>query len=200
MVVRLVLEKLLERLREEKGVESVTELTKDMHFYPDLHGETPVIFIIKKMTEIEVIGNRSPIADPRMRGSIVGLTLVMYSAISNHSKILIERKKKDSSLSDLAHKYNITMEAIALQTRHIIEEMNVNGHDIRSMYVSGGGQARNVRLMSLLAKTCGIPVVLPSSAGPGAVVLGAAMLGRSAAEVMPEGQGEMLWKIMVRYY
>ena len=96
------------------------------------------------------------------------------------------------------------MEAIALQTRHIIEEMNVNGHDIRSIYVSGGGQARNVRLMSLLAQTCGIPVVLPSSpalAGPGAVVLGAAMLGRFAAEVMPEEPlGEMLWKIMVRYF
>jgi hypothetical protein len=28
----------LEKLRQETGAESFTELTKDMHFYPDLHG------------------------------------------------------------------------------------------------------------------------------------------------------------------
>ena len=29
----------LERLRKEKKAESLTELTKDIHFYPDLHGQ-----------------------------------------------------------------------------------------------------------------------------------------------------------------
>ena len=28
----------LERLREEAKAETLTELTKDLHFYPDLHG------------------------------------------------------------------------------------------------------------------------------------------------------------------
>ena len=33
-----VLQELLEKRRVEKKAESLTELTKDMHFYPDLHG------------------------------------------------------------------------------------------------------------------------------------------------------------------
>jgi hypothetical protein len=31
----------LEKLRQEAQVESFTELTKDMHMYPDLHGMFP---------------------------------------------------------------------------------------------------------------------------------------------------------------
>ncbi|THH01759.1 hypothetical protein EW026_g1009 [Hermanssonia centrifuga] len=153
----------LEKLQAELGAESFTEITKDMHFYPDLHG------------------NRSPIADPRMRGSIVGLAL-------------------DDGLGDLARKFNLTMEAIALQTRHIVDEMNAKGHTIRSIYMSGG-QAKNIALMQLFADTCNMPVVLPKSSGA-AVVLGAAMLGRFAAELEPgkhntEAECDTRWKIMV---
>ncbi|KAI0922037.1 hypothetical protein AcW1_004143 [Taiwanofungus camphoratus] len=156
----------LEKLCLEAKVESWTELTKDMHFYPDLHG------------------NRSPIADPRMRGSLMGLAL-------------------DDGLSDLARKFNLTLEAIALQTRHIVDQMNASGHAISSIYMSGG-QAKNTALMQLFADTCSMPVVLPQSSGA-AVVLGAAMLGRFAAEAGAMGgrvglrgkQGEALWNIMV---
>ncbi|EEB97918.1 hypothetical protein MPER_02666, partial [Moniliophthora perniciosa FA553] len=87
----------MRNLKKEAKVDTLTELTKDMHFYPDLHG------------------NRSPIADPRMRGSFVGLTL-------------------DDGLHDLARKYYLTLEAIALQTRHIVDEMNAKGHSINSIY------------------------------------------------------------------
>ncbi|KIK65750.1 hypothetical protein GYMLUDRAFT_39265 [Collybiopsis luxurians FD-317 M1] len=161
-----VLQELLQKMKKESGVESLTELTKDMHFYPDLHG------------------NRSPLADPKMRGSFVGLTL-------------------DDGLNDLARKYNLTLEAIALQTRHIIDEMNDKGHSITSIYMSGS-QAKNVPMMQLFADTCGMPVVLPFDEG-GAVPLGAAMLGRFAAEAAKKGvetmnedqQGELLWDIMV---
>ncbi|KAH9950160.1 Pentulose kinase [Amylocystis lapponica] len=152
----------LEKLRIEAGVDSWTELTKDMHFYPDLHG------------------NRSPIADPRMRGSLMGLAL-------------------DDGLGDLARKFNLTLEAIALQTRHIVDEMNAKGHTINAIYMSGG-QAKNHMLMQLFADTCRMPVVLPQSSGA-AVVLGAAMLGRFSAEAAAlkgtAAQGEALWNIMV---
>ncbi|OBZ71867.1 hypothetical protein A0H81_08080 [Grifola frondosa] len=136
-----VLQAELEKLRVEAGAESLTELTKDMHLYPDLHG------------------NRSPIADSHMRGSIMGLAL-------------------DDGLSDLARKFNVTLEAIALQTRHIVDEMNAKGHAIRAIYMSGG-QAKNKMLMQLFANT---------DAGRFAV---------EAQAVGPEGQGEALWKIMV---
>ncbi|KAL7282009.1 Pentulose kinase [Trametes coccinea BRFM310] len=158
-----VLQAELEKLRAEEQVESLTELTKDLHFYPDLHG------------------NRSPLADPRMRGAIVGLAL-------------------DSNLGDLARKANVTLEAIALQTRHIVDQMNAKGHSIRSIYMSGG-QAKNAMLMQLFANTCNMPVVLPQSSGA-AVVLGAAMLGRFAAEAQKkqlsrDQRGQALWEIMV---
>jgi len=100
---------------------------------------------------------------------------------------------KDSSIADLARKYYLTLEAISLQTRHIVDSLNTAGHDITSLYMSGG-QAKNVVMMQLFADTCGIPVVLPKSHSE-AVVLGAAMLGRIAAEGVKNG--EDMWKIMV---
>jgi ribulose kinase len=69
-----------------------------------------------------------------------------------------------------------------------------------------GGQVKNRPLMQLLANVCDMPVVLPAEHGT-AVVLGAAMLGRFAAEAESKGSsmenmsGELraglLWDIMV---
>jgi ribulose kinase len=130
-----------------------------------------------------------------MRGSIVGLSL-------------------DSSLTDLALKFNATLEAIALQTRHILDEMRRHGHEIHGIYMSGG-QTKNTPLMQLLADVCQVPVVLPPNSGA-AVVLGAAILGRFAHSVTvdhgtgeglrtqldvdkeSERVGERLWDIMAR--
>ncbi|KAI3610412.1 hypothetical protein WG66_006966 [Moniliophthora roreri] len=162
--IHAVLFETLQNLKKEAKADTLTELTKDMHFYPDLHG------------------NRSPIADPRMRGSFVGLTL-------------------DDGLHDLARKYYLTLEAIALQTRHIVDEMNAKGHSINSIYMSGG-QAKNIPMMQLFAETCGMPIILPADHA-GAVVLGAAMLGRFAEEARTKGkmseqeQNGLLWNIMV---
>lgn len=100
---------------------------------------------------------------------------------------------QDASIADLSKKYYLALEAIALQTRHIIDSMNTAGHEINSLYLSGG-QARNAVLMQLFADVCGIPVVLPASHSE-AVVLGAAMLGRIAADKVLAS--EKMWKIMV---
>lgn len=69
-----------------------------------------------------------------------------------------------------------------------------------------GGQARNLSLMQLFADVCDMPVVLPFDHA-GAVVLGAAMLGRVAEEASKLGgsemgekeQQELLWKIMASF-
>lgn len=100
--------------------------------------------------------------------------------------------------------------------------MHEHGHDIRGIYMSGklcliiaryvkkylmldlGSQAKNVALMQLMSDTCNVPVIIPHSASA-TVVLGAAMLGRFAAEVSKLKQGldeeetrQRLWNIMVR--
>ncbi|PWW75489.1 actin-like ATPase domain-containing protein, partial [Tuber magnatum] len=122
-------------------------------------------------------GNRSPIADAAMRGAIVGLSM-------------------DSSTNDLALQYFAAMEFIAQQTRHIIGTLNSQGHQITSIFMSGG-QCKNNILMHLIADATGHPVVIPRYIDA-AVVLGAAMLGAKAASVDSEGKTESLWAIMDR--
>lgn len=159
---------------------SLTELTKDLHIYPDFHGSSPSSPLSPQIINQHPTGNRSPIADPRMRGSITGLEL-------------------SSGIPDLAKKYNATLESIALQTRHIVSVLNSRGHTISSIYMSGG-QAKNIKLMQLFADVCDMPVVLPQDPSA-AVDRGAAILGRFAAEGGGKGDGvdqaKELWKVMV---
>ena len=42
----VVLEEKLEKLRVENNVGSLTELIKDLHVYPDFHGNTLLFFLI----------------------------------------------------------------------------------------------------------------------------------------------------------
>jgi hypothetical protein len=42
----VVLEEKLEKLRVESNVDSLTELIKDIHVYPDFHGNTMLSFFI----------------------------------------------------------------------------------------------------------------------------------------------------------
>jgi len=113
-------------------------------------------------------GNRSPLADSSMRGMLIGMAL-------------------DKTVGDLALRYYATAEAIALQTRQIIDEMNEKGHQVKSIFMSGG-LVKNRFLMSLIADICNIPVQLPYSHSA-SVVLGSAMLGAAASEEATRLQG-----------
>ena len=126
----------------------------------------------------DLFGNRSPIADPNMKGVAIGLS-------------------SDKSLDGLALYYYATMEFIALQTHQIIEAMNKSGHVISSIFMSGS-QCQNDILMSLMATACNMPVLIPGYVHA-AVVHGAAMLGAKAASTDPKtGESEPLWNIMDR--
>lgn len=122
-------------------------------------------------------GNRSPIADPNMTGSIFGLT-------------------SDKTVGGLAVYYYATMEFIALQTKQIVETMNEAGHQITSIFMSGS-QCQNDILVNLIASACDMPVVIPRYIHA-AVCHGAAMLGAKAASADAQGVTESLWDIMDR--
>ena len=149
----------LKVMQSEKSAPTISYLGRHFFFYGDL------------------FGNRSPIADPRMTGSVIGLS-------------------SDRSLDGLALYYYAAMEFIALQTHQIIETMNKAGHSIRSIFMSGS-QCQNNILMKLMASACDIPVLIPQYVNA-AVAHGAAMLGAKAASADEEGKTEDLWSIMDR--
>lgn len=147
-----ILNGLLEEMRRDQNAPTALYLARHYFYYGDLYG------------------NRSPFADPSMRGSIVG-------------------KDMDVSLNALAIEYLAAVEFIGQQTRHIIDAMNKAGHSVDQIYLSGG-QARNTLLTKIMATATNMPVIIPKYIDA-AVVLGAAMLGAKAAS-----DGTPLWDIM----
>ncbi len=121
------------------------EVTRGLHVLPDHHG------------------NRSPRADPTLRGMVSGLKL-------------------SDSLDQLALLYLATIQAIALGTRHILAAMNAEGYRIDTIFASGG-DTRNPVFVREHADATGCRVVLPAE--PEAVLLGAAILGAVASGDQP---------------
>ena len=139
-------EALNERLDAMAGDAPMATLTRNLHMLPYHHG------------------NRSPRADPTLRGVIAGLRL-------------------SATLDDLALLYLATVQAIAYGTRHIIEVLNENGYGVDTILASGGGTKNRVFLQAH-ADATGCRVVL--AAEPEAVLLGAAVLGAVAGGAYPD--------------
>ena len=121
------------------------ELTAELHVQPDFHG------------------NRSPRANPRLRGMISGLKL-------------------SDSVDSLALLYLATIQAIAYGTRHILEEMNRQGYRIRTL-LACGGDTKNPVFVREHADVTGCRIALPKE--PESVLLGSAMLGAVASGDYP---------------
>lgn len=117
-------------------------LTSTLHVWPDFHG------------------NRSPLADPTLKGMVVGLTC-------------------SQTLDDLALLYLATVQALALGTLHILKAMKEAGHDIKTLFFCGG-LSKNPLYVKVHANATGLPVVLPDQME--AVLLGAAVLGACASQ------------------
>jgi FGGY-family pentulose kinase len=135
----------LEELRARAGHAFVGELTRELHVLPDHHG------------------NRSPRADPTLRGMVSGLKLT-------------------DSVDSLALLYLATVQSIALGTRHIIEAMNAKGYEIGTI-IACGGDTKNPLFVREHAEATRRRVVLAREQE--AVLLGAAMLGAVAAGRYP---------------
>jgi FGGY-family pentulose kinase len=116
-------------------------LTRDIHVLPYFHG------------------NRSPRADPTLRGVVAGLRL-------------------SDTADDLALLYLATIQAVAHGTRHIIDAMNARGYAIETVFACGGG-TKNPLFLREHADITGCRIVLPQE--PEAVLLGSAILGAVAA-------------------
>ncbi|XP_069020789.1 FGGY carbohydrate kinase domain-containing protein [Embiotoca jacksoni] len=121
---------------------AVDLLGSGLHVWPDFHG------------------NRSPLADPTLKGMVVGLSL-------------------SQTLDDLALLYLATIQALALGTLHILEAMRKAGHDIRALFLCGG-LSKNTLFVQIHANATGLPVVLPDQME--AVLVGAAILGACASQ------------------
>ncbi len=136
-----VYEWLNRRLADLAGGQPIASLTETLHVCPYFHG------------------NRSPRANPDLRGMISGLRL-------------------QNGLDDLALLYLATLQAIALGTRHIIAAMNAQGYAIDTLIVCGGG-TKNPLFLQQHADATQCRLVLPRE--PEAVLLGGAMMGATAA-------------------
>ncbi|WDI41946.1 FGGY-family carbohydrate kinase [Bremerella sp. P1] len=134
-----VLNERLEVLSKDRKVPA--SLTRELHVCPYFHG------------------NRSPWADPTLRGMVTGHSL-------------------SASLDDLTILYLATIQAVAYGTRHIIEVMNGAGYRIDTIFACGGG-TKNPVFLREHADITGCRVVLPKE--PESVLLGSAMLGAVAS-------------------
>jgi FGGY-family pentulose kinase len=106
-------------------------------------------------------GNRSPLADPNLRGVVHGLDM-------------------DGSIEGLARLYHATAAGIAYGTRHIIDALNQHGYAIERLHLTGG-HVKNKLLVQLYADATGCAIVLPRE--PDGVLLGTALAAASAASV-----------------
>lgn len=110
-------------------------------------------------------GNRSPIADHTLRGMLSGLTL-----------------KYDER--NLAITYLAVLQSLAYGTRHIIETLEQSGRKRFEGVFMCGGLSKNEIFVQVHSDICNIPVFTPDE--PESVLLGAAILGASAAKVFPD--------------
>lgn len=140
---RTVYELLNERLAQLEKDALPGALTADFHVLPDYHG------------------NRSPHADPTLRGMVSGLSL-------------------SAGFDDLAILYLATIQGLAYGTRDIIRALNARGYAIDTIFATGGG-TKNPVFLREHANATGCRIMLPKE--PDAVLLGSAILGAVAGGV-----------------
>lgn len=147
----------LEQMRVANNAPSISYLGRHYFMYGDF------------------FGNRSPIGDEKMSGSIAGITA-------------------EKGLDNLDICYYGTLEFLAFQTRQIVDTLERGGYHFRAMLVSGS-QCQNDLLMNLMATVLNIPVILQKYQ-TAAVCHGTAILAAEAARRPGDGRPKGLWATM----
>lgn len=122
-------------------------------------------------------GNRSPRADPTLRGVITGISLA----------------PGQQAEQELARLFKAALQSLALGARHIIRELNSNGHQL-SAIVACGGLAKSNLFMQTLASACKMPVF--TTVEEDSVLSGGAILAACAARGEDRGLDEPLLRQM----
>lgn len=141
--VRNHLRSLLIEMAKAEGLIDVNFLTKDIHVWPDFHG------------------NRSPLADPSMRGMISGLSI-------------------NSSENNLALLYLATLQALSYGTRHIIDALVLAGYKPFKSLPICGGITKDPLFVQIQADATSLPILKPHEAD--SVLVGSAILGACASQ------------------
>lgn len=140
--IQQYLSELLQTISDQKGLKNISYLTKDIHVWPDFHG------------------NRSPLADPTLKGMISGLSLSVDQ-------------------ENLALLYLATVQALTYGTKYILETLEAAGHKIDTLLVCGG-LSQNPLFIQIQADVLDLPVLCPTEKE--SVLIGAAILGSYAAK------------------
>ncbi|MCE2563120.1 FGGY-family carbohydrate kinase [Komagataeibacter sp. FNDCF1] len=138
---RTIYQVLNDLLAASEGGRPAGTLTEELHVMPDFHG------------------NRSPHADPTLRGMISGLGL-------------------SATVRDLAVLYLATIQGLAYGTSDIVAMLNRQGYAIDTIIATGGG-TKNPVFLREHANATGCRIVLPEE--PDAVLLGSAVMAAVAA-------------------
>ncbi|XP_028163451.1 FGGY carbohydrate kinase domain-containing protein [Ostrinia furnacalis] len=141
--VRSHLRKLLVKMAQAQGLKDVSLLTKDFHVWPDFHG------------------NRSPLADPTMKGMVIGLTI-------------------NSSEENLALLYLATLQGLSYGTRHIMDALVSAGYDAFKSLLICGGITKDPLFVQTQADAVGLPILKPHEKE--SVLVGSAILGACASQ------------------
>lgn len=102
-------------------------------------------------------GNRSPIGDSNLKGVVSGCTM--------HDSIHVT--------------YLAAVQALAYQTKHIIDSLYQSGRQEFTSILICGGLSKNKLFLQAHADICEVPVLVSNE--PESVLLGAAMLGATAS-------------------
>lgn len=168
------------------GLASYQYLTKNLHVWPDFHG------------------NRSPLSDQNLKGMVrdkkkvsISMRLIDGFALLDVWSNNVDTRRKFGNhlfgiyasigsiycqLLDFDHKINEF--SFQYGTKHILDSLRRQGRPDFETLLICGGLSKNPFFIQTHAEACGLPVLCPNEKEM--VLVGAAILGACAAKFYPD--------------